>query len=196
MKIKQILTGAVAALAMAGAASAASAVNLSPSNQGGKEVIANIGGQLAGLFSITGATVGDQLTLADVQAEQLSGFAITGIFAGDPTTIPPAGFQSGGIVLPGTATVPNLFDDLSGTGVEVSALSSGSGSVFDALFIQFDVVFGTTGTIAVFEGTSTFSVDDSVDLTAVVPVPAALPLMASALGALGFVGWRRQKKAA
>jgi hypothetical protein len=30
----------------------------------------------------------------------------------------------------------------------------------------------------------------------VVPVPAALPLLASGLGALGFIGWRRKRKAA
>jgi hypothetical protein len=30
----------------------------------------------------------------------------------------------------------------------------------------------------------------------VVPVPAALPLMASGLGALGLIGWRRKRKAA
>ncbi len=29
-----------------------------------------------------------------------------------------------------------------------------------------------------------------------VPVPAALPLLASGLGALGFIGWRRKRKAA
>jgi hypothetical protein len=29
-----------------------------------------------------------------------------------------------------------------------------------------------------------------------VPIPAALPLLASGLGALGFVGWRRKRKAA
>ena len=30
----------------------------------------------------------------------------------------------------------------------------------------------------------------------VVPIPAALPLLASCLGALGFIGWRRKRKAA
>ena len=35
-----------------------------------------------------------------------------------------------------------------------------------------------------------------VSLSAVVPLPAALPLFATALGGLGFVGWRRRRKAA
>jgi hypothetical protein len=30
-------------------------------------------------------------------------------------------------------------------------------------------------------------------LKAVVPIPAALPLLASALGVMGFVGWRRRR---
>ena len=37
--------------------------------------------------------------------------------------------------------------------------------------------------------------DMSVDLTAATPLPAALPLFAGGLGALGLLGWRRKRKA-
>lgn len=44
-----------------------------------------------------------------------------------------------------------------------------------------------------FESTGT---SDSVPLSAHMPVPAALPLMASALAGLGFFGWRRKRRSA
>jgi hypothetical protein len=36
----------------------------------------------------------------------------------------------------------------------------------------------------------------TVAAVATTPIPAALPLFASALGGLGFVGWRRKRAAA
>jgi hypothetical protein len=35
---------------------------------------------------------------------------------------------------------------------------------------------------------------DDVSVNAVVPLPAALPLFATGLGALGLLGWRRKRK--
>lgn len=37
---------------------------------------------------------------------------------------------------------------------------------------------------------------EKVDAPPTVPIPAALPLLASGLGALGFIGWRRKRKLA
>jgi len=44
------------------------------------------------------------------------------------------------------------------------------------------------------QGASTFV--NSFTVTEVVPLPAALPLFAGGLGALGLLGWRRKRKAA
>ena len=52
------------------------------------------------------------------------------------------------------------------------------------------VMFGYSGAFDL-PMTMTFS-DGSV---APVPIPAALPLLASGLGALGFIGWRRKRQA-
>jgi hypothetical protein len=44
---------------------------------------------------------------------------------------------------------------------------------------------------------SNFFVDDlTIDTASTTPLPAALPMFASGLGALGFLGWRRKRKAA
>lgn len=194
MNFKKFALGAVTAMALSSMATLAGAVGLAASNQGGNSVIANVSGNLAGLFTIVRTSVGEQLDLAGVQSLQTSGFGITDILAGDPTSFPPPGFQSGGIELIGGG-VPNAFDNVN-AGIEVTALSSGT-SVFDALFIVFDTPFSTTGVIGTFSngngGVNTFAVNgNSIDVTSAVPVPAALPLMAGALGVFGLVGWRRR----
>jgi hypothetical protein len=45
-------------------------------------------------------------------------------------------------------------------------------------------------------GTNSFYVDDlTINTASATPLPAALPLFASGLGALGLLGWRRKRKA-
>jgi hypothetical protein len=51
------------------------------------------------------------------------------------------------------------------------------------------MLLGTTGVIV--EGFATFS---SVATPVATPLPAALPLFATGLGALGLLGWRRKRK--
>jgi hypothetical protein len=64
-----------------------------------------------------------------------------------------------------------------------------STSVF-ALHQFVDV--STTGGLLTWGSSS--NVDFSVGTASAVPVPAALPLLASGLGALGFAGWQRKRK--
>jgi hypothetical protein len=53
-----------------------------------------------------------------------------------------------------------------------------------------------TITLDVFtKGTTDIVASSSIDVV-VTPVPAALPLFATGLGALGFAGWRRRRKRA
>ena len=50
---------------------------------------------------------------------------------------------------------------------------------------------------AMFDPSGTFRAAQFTTLTPLptIPLPAALPLLASGLGALGFIGWRRKRKA-
>ncbi|MBB4212277.1 putative secreted protein [Rhodothalassium salexigens DSM 2132] len=189
--LKSVALAVAATLAMAVTPSGAHATAITPSNQGGNTVIIDFDGNLGGLFTITGATVGETLTLADIQALQITGPDILNIFAGDPSSLPPSGFQSGAIDA-------SILDNVN-AGVTIDALSSGSGSVFDALFLEFDTAFaGASGDIAVFAGTSTFGVGaNSVvlnrdDLLGV-PAPATALLLIGGLA--GLAGIRRRKAA-
>lgn len=194
MKFTRILAVAMTALGLA--AGSAHAVGLEASNIGGNTVFADPGnGNVLALFGLKNASVGDTLDLAGVQDLQQSGPSILNIFAGDPSSLPPAGFRDGALV-----GSPALFSNVN-DGVEVDALSSGGpvGSVFDALFLEFDPTLGTT---LVFDngggGTSTFALSSKSEQIAFtpIPVPAALPLMASGLAALGFLGRRRRQRGA
>jgi hypothetical protein len=62
-----------------------------------------------------------------------------------------------------------------------SSFSTFSGGVFHDAFFFLDTVDGT------------FSVTFTPE-TAATPLPAALPLFATGLGALGLLGWRRKRK--
>ncbi len=50
-----------------------------------------------------------------------------------------------------------------------------------------------TGTYTIYN-LDTF-LSDTLVISSVTPLPAALPLFATGLGALGLLGWRRKKKA-
>jgi hypothetical protein len=75
------------------------------------------------------------------------------------------------------------FDGLAGgpAGVLFGARSNGSLYSIDALT--------ATATLIGFTGESF----DGLAWTPTIPIPAALPLFATGLGVLGFVGWRRRK---
>ena len=60
--------------------------------------------------------------------------------------------------------------------------------------------FPTLGDLVTASGTATVGIlsggfETSVATSGVVPLPAALPLFATGLGALGLLGWRRKRKA-
>jgi len=72
-------------------------------------------------------------------------------------------------------------------GLAVSTLQIALSYTYEEDFVDFsDVIFG----YVLFSGTG---IDPLPDQT-VVPIPAALPLFATGLGALGLLGWRRKRK--
>src|SRR5215510_10293158 len=63
--------------------------------------------------------------------------------------------------------------------------------VLDQIVGSFDLT-----TVAVMSNNGLFVATVIPEITSATPVPAALPLFATGLGALGLLGWRRKKKAA
>ena len=55
---------------------------------------------------------------------------------------------------------------------------------------------GTVPTETLGANTTNFFSSANIEFAAATPLPAALPLFATGLGALGLLGWRRKKKAA
>ena len=62
------------------------------------------------------------------------------------------------------------------------------------VYLLVSYFFGAESRVA-FLGSSDGLVAQKVDPFAVIPLPAALPLFASGVGALGLLSWRRKKKA-
>ena len=56
--------------------------------------------------------------------------------------------------------------------------------------------FGDVDTVEILPGQNVYVNDITISAVAAVPLPAALPLFATGLGALGLLGWRRKKSAA
>ncbi|MES0810028.1 hypothetical protein ABLO27_11135 [Roseibium sp. SCPC15] len=83
------------------------------------------------------------------------------------------GLISGGTLFWDDSTLPDFF-------------TTANGSIFSVDFAEgLALTLGNTATVQA-----------TVTATSVVPIPAALPLMAGGLGLLGFMGWRRKRLAA
>jgi hypothetical protein len=83
------------------------------------------------------------------------------------------GIISGGFLTWDSSTLPDI-------------LTTANGSIFSVDFADgIDLSLGNSATVQA-----------TVTATSVVPIPAALPLMAGGLGLLGFMGWRRNRLAA
>jgi len=124
----------------------------------------------------------------------------------------PAGFDTGfsfnysAIQNPGSVSV---FSGLNGTGTLLATLNipvtpSGPCAGFNAGFCPFTangISFAGIAMSVAFAGVADQVVFDDVTFGSAtpgggaVPLPAALPLFATGLGALGLLGWRRKKKA-
>ncbi len=105
-------------------------------------------------------------------------------------------------------------DDTAGLGneepVESFIVNGVAGTVFgELLLVQQDFatgnyvativadLFGTNYTMVInFSTDGGSNIDILSAMVTAVPLPAALPLMATALGGLGLIGWRRKRKVA
>jgi hypothetical protein len=82
-------------------------------------------------------------------------------------------------------------------GIDLSAYTNVTSAVFR--LVAFGATLSSTGlNNGTFDIENTASFDGANGLvvsgTAITPIPAALPLFASGLGALGLIGWRRKRR--
>ena len=107
---------------------------------------------------------------------------LQGTFNG--TTCAPMGFQCFNTYFPGFFEIDNANRNLT-ISHSLSLLNTYPGSMPDPFFISFDLPDGLTLSEA-----PAFA---ALDLNET-PLPAALPLFATGLGALGLLVWRRKRK--
>jgi len=89
---------------------------------------------------------------------------------------------------PGTSNAPTLNPDLtSGSSSKDSDLLIASLAAPYSMTERFDFTLGAGTTV-------NFSASTILTPAPVIPLPAALPLFATGLGALGLLGWRRKRK--
>lgn len=117
------------------------------------------------------------------------------------------GDTSGPIVLSPDANGFLPFKFVSnGTGNVVNGAVAGAGALSTIAFKLLSASLNNAVFLALFNdaGGPDADYDDmvikiearrSVEITPQVPLPAALPLLAAGLGALGFTGWRRKRRA-
>ena len=66
----------------------------------------------------------------------------------------------------------------------------------DYTLLALGDVFGTASNVLTVANLAAHNHSLEIGPVSEVPLPAALPLFATGLGALGLLGWRRKKKAA
>ena len=138
---------------------------------------------------------------------------------GDPSNpIPPMHSETGIKLNPGSENLSTFSDTVNGTattdlftvGVGVlvpininlrvnggAALgATGSANFLNSLDFPLTDIFNLPPGFTVNDSDMFIVNNDFLSPTAATPLPAALPLYASGLGALGLLGWRRKKKAA
>ena len=174
MLIKRTMFGAMLLLGLAAGQADASTVAYDISWTGSNSY------SLTGSFSFDDALAGslvEKNELISFSIEGFQGTASLGTFNGTPFYF---NFDAVNEVFPaGARQIWNLFGLGIGFASEQDQLL-----LFDGLNVSDSRIFGPLSTLLATPAVSP------------VPVPAALPLLASALGAFGFIGWRKKRKTA
>jgi hypothetical protein len=152
------------------------------------------GYSLAGLFSFDDATAGSTVEAGDLISFFIEGFlgaASLGTFSGTPENFNfdalTGAFLVGGLSGTSTGQEWNFFDAIAGS----AAPGIGFGSGDNAQLLALNGVYYLNSIIGIGQSTLTATPNLSA-----VPLPAALPLFAAGLSAMGFMGWRKRRKLA
>ena len=163
----------------------------------GAGVVATGSGQidLTGLTAI--GTIGSSAGIRPVNADVVLG--TPGLADGYSGVSGPTNFGSGGIAFASTTSGPRVAS-LPLFGALLVPLGYVSDTALGASTITFSTA--TLASLGVTPGTYVWTWGQGavqrfeLDVVTSTPLPAALPLFATGLGALGLFGWRRKKKAA
>lgn len=175
------LIAAAFALAFASTPSHALTFTFSFSNVTGN-VSGTVGGEIFGLT--------DNATSAATAVDIESGPALLGLSL--PISIPmPAAFNSftvaSGVITDSFFSAIFFLPDLNELNL---FMESSSGLVFAGAHLSVQDILNNTFTTVTDDSSPVFTE------VATTPLPAALPLFATGIGAMGLFGWRRKRKAA
>lgn len=211
--MRKVLMLAVAGLLSVGA----QAVPVVAVSGGGQEVpiFETTNGTTGVLFSVSGATDGLSFDLGDVQALFGGNPAVLNIFAGDPVVLPGNAGNFGNVISNDGSDFADILGgglnpfDLANDGLVLTGASSGSGTAFDALIVEFDILFadavsgdagsivfptanGGTGTVGFGKATPVVIDGTPIVLQSPEPIPAPAPLALIGLGLAGLGLLRRR----
>jgi hypothetical protein len=129
--------------------------------------------------------------------ERLTLTSFTGFATDVGFTMNGGGTLSGGTVIPETVSRGAAGDVIGFNFSTLVPLLFSPGSTTFVLVIKTNATEFTSGTVSEIDGgvAASFAAFAPNGVPEVTPVPTTLPLLATGLGALGLLGWRRKRKA-
>jgi hypothetical protein len=184
-------TGPYATLTVDRTSTTTATITFSSLNNGGFEYLMGDGDSVAINVNSTSWTI-QSFSLSSTNS--FSGFSLPTLTDAGAQIVASFGsfnqaFNSSGTFTNSSTSITFVLVDNIGTWATAASVLTPNGDGFVAAIHAFECANPCTAT----EGVT--ATGFAVDGVTAVPLPAALPLFASGLGALGLLGWRRKRKA-